>query len=469
MDRILVRGGKKLEGRVRISGAKNAALPIMAAAMICDEPVVLRGIPALLDIDGMEHLLCSMGVLVERKPGVILIDPRTLRWPEAPYDLVRKMRASFFVLGPLIARCGRARVSLPGGCAIGSRPVDIHIKALQAIGINISVEHGCVDAWVGDEGRPVAQRVTLDFPSVGATENLLSAAVRAKGTTVIHNAACEPEVSDLANFLVAMGAKIEGIGTPRIEVEGVDRLRGGEYEIIPDRIEAGTYLVAGAITGGHVILENACSVIDDDYVEKLTETGCENQSQGQRDFASRPSSSQSGEGYFHHALSGFPHRYAGADDGAGVDRRRHDGGSGETIFVTASCTSASMSRLGANIQLEGNTAIVARGGETEFLPDYGFDLRASAALVLAGLVAEGEDRSAARLSHRPGYEKIEEKTSALGANIRRVSRAIRRARRRGRSIAFQAISEPYLSPWEREAGRTLPLCPFATLQSSYYS
>lgn len=421
MDRILVRGGKKLEGRVRISGAKNAALPIMAAAMICDEPVVLKGIPTLLDIDGMEHLLCSMGVLVERKPGEMRIDPRTLRWPEAPYDLVRKMRASFFVLGPLIARCGRARVSLPGGCAIGSRPVDIHIKALQAIGINISVEHGCVDAWVGDEGRPMAQRVTLDFPSVGATENLLAAAVRAKGTTVIHNAACEPEVSDMANFLVAMGAKINGIGTPRMEVEGVDRLRGGEYEIIPDRIEAGTYLVAGAITGGQVTLENACPSLMTTTLEKLTEAGCEIKVKGSEISLQGPARPKAVKDISTMPYPGFPTdmqaqmmALVSIAEGTTVIR--------ETIFENRFMHVSELSRLGANIQLEGNTAIVRGVEKLSSSPIMASDLRASAALVLAGLVAEGETEVLRVYHIDRGYEKIEEKLSVLGANIRRVSR-----------------------------------------------
>lgn len=427
MDRIVVRGGKRLQGRVRISGAKNAALPIMAAALICNEPVTLKNVPALLDIDGMEHLLFSMGVVTERRPGEVIIDPRTLRWPEAPYDLVRKMRASFFVLGPLIARARHARVSLPGGCSIGSRPVDIHIKALQALGIELTVEHGYVEARAEGDNHLIGQRVTLDFPSVGATENLLAAAVMARGTTIIHNAACEPEVADLANFLSAMGARIEGIGTSRLQIEGVGSLHGGEYTIIPDRIESGTYLVAGAITGGEVTLENSCPSLMTNTLEKLTEAGVELQVNGDEITVRGPARPRSVADITTLPYPGFPTdmqaqmmALLALADGTSVIR--------ETIFENRFMHVNELTRLGANISLEGNTAIVRGVKSLSGSPVMASDLRASAALVLAGLVAEGETEVLRVYHIDRGYEKIEEKLAALGADIQRLSHpAARRA------------------------------------------
>jgi len=420
MDRILVRGGRRLEGRVRISGAKNAALPIMAAALICDEPVTLKNVPTLLDIDGMEHLLCSMGVMTERRTGELTIDPRTLRWPEAPYDLVRKMRASFFVLGPLIARMKRARVSLPGGCAIGSRPVDIHIKALQGLDIDLLVEHGYIEARADGADHLVGHRVTLDFPSVGATENLLAAAVVAKGTTIIHNAACEPEVADLARFLCAMGAQIEGIGSSRLEIEGVKRLHGGEYSIIPDRIEAGTYLVAGAITGGEVTLEKADPALMTNTLEKLTDAGAEIKVERDEITVRGPDRPKAVADVTTLPFPGFPTdmqaqmmALVSIADGTSVIR--------ETIFENRFMHVSELCRLGANISIEGNTAIVRGVKSLSGSPVMASDLRASAALVLAGLVTEGETE-VLRVYHTDrGYERIEEKLAALGADIERLS------------------------------------------------
>ncbi|MCA9437811.1 MAG: UDP-N-acetylglucosamine 1-carboxyvinyltransferase, partial [Candidatus Omnitrophica bacterium] len=249
MDSILVEKSPPLSGEVRISGAKNAALPIIAATLLCDSPVTLNNIPNLADISAMERLLCSMGLETryEREEGTLQIDPSRVRWLEAPYDLVRKMRASFFVLGPLVGKYREAKVSMPGGCAIGARPVNIHLKALEALNIELEVEHGYV---VADGSAMKGGRVHLDFPSVGATENALCAAVRAPGETVIENAAREPEVTDLADFLAAAGAKIEGQGSSTIHIQGVDQLSVDSYAIIPDRIEAGTYLAAAALTGG---------------------------------------------------------------------------------------------------------------------------------------------------------------------------------------------------------------------------
>jgi len=417
MDRIVVRGGKKLRGRVKVSGAKNAALPIMAAALMCDEPVTIEEVPQLIDIDGMERLLCSMGVEVERKPDEMRIDPRTLRWPEAPYDLVRKMRASFFVLGPLIAKTGWARVSLPGGCAIGRRPVDIHIKALQNLGVDMKVEHGYVEARA-DAGRLGGRRVTLDFPSVGATENLLSAAVLAKGKTIIHNAASEPEVSDLANFLCAMGGRIEGVGTSRLEVDGVDRLHGGRYRIIPDRIEAGTFLVGAAITGGEVTLSGACPGFMTATLEKLSEAGADIRVDKDEITVRGPERPKAVGDITTLPYPGFPTdmqaqfmALLSVADGTSVIR--------ETIFENRFMHVSELVRLGANVALEGNMAVVRGVEGLSGSPVMASDLRASAALVLAGLVAEGQTEVLRVYHIDRGYEKIEEKLAALGADIRR--------------------------------------------------
>jgi UDP-N-acetylglucosamine 1-carboxyvinyltransferase len=421
MDRIRVRGGNRLSGRVKISGAKNAALPIMAAALVCDEPVTIKNVPELLDIDGMEHLLCSMGVTVEKSPDAIRIDPRTLRWPEAPYDLVRKMRASFFVLGPLIARRRQARVSLPGGCLIGSRPVDIHLKALAGLGIDIQVEHGYVEASASGPNAFVGGEVNLDFPSVGATENLLCAAVLAKGKTVIRNAAREPEVMDLAGFLNAMGARIEGIGDSTLEIEGVERLTGGEYEIIPDRIEAGTFLTAAAITGGEVTLEKACPKFMAGILDKLRESGCEVKIDGSSIHLQGPEKPQAVPDVTTLPYPGFPTdmqaqmmALLAIADGASVIR--------ETIFENRFMHVSELRRLGADVTLEGKTAVVRGVPHLSGSPVMASDLRASAALVVAGLAAEGETEVLRVYHIDRGYERIEEKMAALGADIERISR-----------------------------------------------
>ena len=271
LDRILIQGGARLEGEVSVSGAKNAALPILAATILCDEPVIVENVPNLLDIDSMERLLCCLGVETRREyGGIFRSDPTTLRWHEAPYDLVRKMRASFVILGPLVAKLGHARVSMPGGCAIGRRPVDIHLKALEKLGIEMAVSHGYVQA---EAGELVGTEITLDFPSVGATQNVLMAAVLAKGETIIRSAAREPEVCDLANFLVARGAQIEGLGTDTLRVQGVSALSGGRYRVIPDRIETQTFMVAGAITGGDITINNGIADHCVAVIEKLREIG----------------------------------------------------------------------------------------------------------------------------------------------------------------------------------------------------
>ncbi len=419
MDRILIRGGSRLEGNVPISGAKNAALPIMAASLLCEDPVVLRNIPVVADIEGMERLLCSMGVETHREDNghTMHLNPTTLRWSEAPYDLVRKMRATFFVLGPLLGRTGHARVSVPGGCAIGSRPVDIHLKALAAIGANIEVEHGYVNAEAPPGGL-VGGEVNLDFPSVGATENVLCAAAMAKGTTTIRNAAKEPEITDLANFLIACGAIIDGAGSDTIHIDGVDNLSGCEHSIIRDRIEAGTFMVAAAITGGDVLMEGANIRHNAALVAKLEEAGTVvlSEEEGVRVKGNgivRPLKETVTLPY-----PGFPTDLQAQlmvlmaiARGTSVIR--------ETIFENRFMHVSELCRLGADIKIEGNAAVIRGVPHLSGGPVMASDLRASAALVLAGLIAEGTTEILRVYHIDRGYEKIEEKLSALGAEVER--------------------------------------------------
>lgn len=422
MDRIRIEGGHRLEGEIQVSGSKNAALPIMAGAILCREPVTLYNVPDLHDIDGLERLLCSFGIEVwrDRQLGIVNINPTTLRWNEAPYDLVRKMRASFFVLGPLIGRCGRARVSLPGGCAIGSRPVDIHLEALTELGARIEVEHGYVNA-VGHGMR--GARVRLRFPSVGATENLISAAVVTPGETIVENAAREPEVADLCNFYCAMGADIEGAGTDTLAIRGVKALHGGTYRVIPDRIEAGTYMIAAAITGGRVKLRHACPAQMEATIAQLRRTGCEVHTGGdwievRAHGAIRPLDELVTEPY-----PGFPTDMQAQfmalltiADGTSIIR--------ETIFENRFMHANELMRMGANIRIEGNRAVIRGVERLSGSPVMASDLRASAALILAGLAAEG-NTEVLRVYHLDrGYERLEVKLAALGASIERVSTAL---------------------------------------------
>jgi UDP-N-acetylglucosamine 1-carboxyvinyltransferase len=422
MDAIQVEQSPPLSGDVRISGSKNAALPIMAASILCQRPVILDNVPDLADIHAMERLLCSMGMETQYHSGQksVEIDPSRFRWPEAPYDLVRKMRASFFVLGPLIGKHRRARVSMPGGCAIGARPVNIHLKALEALGIDLQVEHGYV---VAEADKLRGGPVNLDFPSVGATENVLCAAVLAPGETVIENAAREPEVADLAGFLAASGAQIEGAGTSTIHVQGVDQLSVERYSIIPDRIEAGTYLAAGALSGGHI---RVCGCRQKDLVAFLadlkqtgTEIAVENDGQTDNITIQRKGPIQPLSEMVTLPYPGFPTDLQAQmmallclADGTSVIR--------ETIFENRFMHVSELNRMGADISIQGNSAIV-RGVKTiSGSPVMASDLRASAALVIAGLAARGTTE-VLRVYHLDrGYERIEEKLAGLGAKIKRV-------------------------------------------------
>ena len=419
MDKIIVSGGVALDGEVRISGAKNAVLPILCATLLAHEPVEIANVPHLHDVRTTARLLGGLGAGIghDIAAGIVRVDPSTVDSHLAPYELVRTMRASVLVLGPLLARHGAAEVSLPGGCAIGSRPVDLHIKALEALGAEIVVEHGFIKARAG---RLRGGHVDFEMVSVGATENVLMAATLADGTTTIDNAACEPEIVDLAACLVAMGARIEGAGTSRITVHGVDRLHGARHEVIADRIETGTFLVAGAITGGRVTATRARADTLGAVLHKLGEAGAEVTVEGDRITVDMHGRQPRAVDIVTEPHPGFPTdmqaQFMALDcvaEGTGtIDER---------IFENRFMHVNELMRLGADIHIEGNRATVTGVPRLSGAPVMATDLRASASLILAGLVAEG-DTTIDRIYHLDrGYEHIERKLSGLGARIRRVS------------------------------------------------
>jgi UDP-N-acetylglucosamine 1-carboxyvinyltransferase len=417
MDKLQIQGGVPLEGEVRISGAKNATLPILAAALLADDPVVVANVPHLKDVTTTVELLGRMGATVTVDERMrIEVDGSTVKECFAPYELVKTMRASILVLGPLLARFGRADISLPGGCAIGARPVNIHIAGLQAMGADITIESGYIRARAD---RLHGARLVLDTVTVTGTENLMMAATLAQGETVIENAAREPEVIDLANFLIAMGANIQGAGTDKIIIQGVKRLRGTTYDVLPDRIEGGTYLVAGAITGGHVRIKNTRPDHLDAVLAKLEEAGA---TVGVGDTwievdmrGRRPKSVDVRTAPYPAFPTDMQAQFAALNTVAsGV------GTIIETIFENRFMHMLEMRRLGAEIRLEGNTAIIRGVERLTAAPVMATDLRASASLVLAGLVAEGRT-DIERIYHIDrGYEAIEEKLAQLGAQIKRV-------------------------------------------------
>ncbi len=417
MDKLQIQGGVPLEGEVRISGAKNATLPILAGALLADGPVVVGNVPHLKDVTTTVELLGGMGATVTIDERMrIEVDPTTVRDYSAPYELVKTMRASILVLGPLVARYGRADVSLPGGCAIGARPVNIHVAGLQALGADITIDGGYIRARAA---RLRGARLVLDTVTVTGTENLMMAATLAEGETVIENAAREPEVVDLANFLISMGAKIRGAGTDTIVVEGVERLSGTHYEVLPDRIESGTYLVAGAITGGHVRIKNTRPDHLDAVLMKLQEAGAKvgvGENWVEVDMRGRrPRAVDVRTAPYPAFPTDMQAQFAALNTVAqGV------GTIIETIFENRFMHMLEMRRLGAEIRLEGNTAIIHGVTRLKAAPVMATDLRASASLVLAGLVAEGRTE-VERIYHIDrGYEAIEEKLAQLGAQIRRV-------------------------------------------------
>ncbi len=417
MAKILISGGVPLNGEVGISGAKNAVLPILASCLLADEPVTISNVPHLHDVTTFIELLGQMGVqLVLDDRMKMHVDPRSTDRHVAPYDLVRTMRASILVLGPLVARFGQAEVSLPGGCAIGSRPVDQHIRGLQALGAKVTVENGYIKA---EAGRLKGARIAMDMVTVTGTENIMMAAALAQGTSIIENAAQEPEVVDLANCLIAMGAQIEGAGTSTLTIHGVERLHGAEYEVLPDRIETGTFLVGAAMTGGKVRARNARAGTLDSVLAKLEDAGAhistgpdwiELDMQGRRPKAVNITTAP---------YPAFPTDMQAqftalncVAEGVGVIT--------ETVFENRFMHAHELQRLGADIRLEGNTAIIKGVDKMSGAPIMATDLRASACLVLAGLVAQG-DTTVDRVYHIDrGYENIEEKLGVLGAKIRRL-------------------------------------------------
>ncbi len=418
MQKIVVSGGVPLEGDVRVSGAKNAVLPILCATLLADEPVEIGNVPHLQDVVTTARVLGGLGAGVNHDAdgSHVTVDPRGVDSHVAPYELVRTMRASVLVLGPLVARHGAAEVALPGGCAIGSRPVDLHIRALEALGARITVEHGFINARAG---RLQGAHVAFETVSVGATENLLMAASLAQGTTVIDNAAREPEIVDLADCLLAMGADIEGAGGSRIVVRGVDRLHGARHEVVADRIEAGTFLVAAAITGGRVTVTHARPDTMDAVLERLAATGADIAIDGDRITADMRDRRPRAVDITTRPHPGFPTDMQAqfmaldciAEGVATID---------ETIFENRFMHVNELMRLGADIHIEGNRARVTGVERLSGAPVMATDLRASASLVLAGLVAEGET-VIDRVYHLDrGYEHIERKLSGLGARIRRI-------------------------------------------------
>jgi len=416
VDKLRISGGRPLEGEIAVSGAKNAALPIMCAALLTDKPLALSNVPRLMDISTMSKLLGQMGVEIERpSQNQFSLKAKSINDPTAPYELVKTMRASVLVLGPLLARCGRAKVSLPGGCAIGQRPVDQHVKGLQAMGAAISIEHGYMHAAAE---RLRGARIVMDLVTVTGTENLMMAAALAEGTTLLENAAREPEVVDLADCLIAMGAKIEGAGSDVIRIEGVRSLGGAAHSVMPDRIEAGTYLAATAAASGRVRLTHAAPDTLDASLDKLGEAGA---------------LIRKGAGFIDIEMAGRP-RSVGVRTapypGFATDMQAQfmalatiAGGTAlitETIFENRFMHALELQRLGADISITGNTAIVRGVERLQGAGVMATDLRASAGLVIAGLVAEGQT-VIDRIYHLDrGYEALEKKLGALGARIERI-------------------------------------------------
>jgi UDP-N-acetylglucosamine 1-carboxyvinyltransferase len=416
MDKFVIRGGTPLRGEVSTNGAKNSALPALAACLLTEEPVTLHRIPKVRDIATMVELLNAIGVRVDKKGGALRIEARTIADPEAPYELVKTMRASSLVLGPLVARTGRARVSLPGGCAIGARPINYHLAGLERLGARIRQEAGYVEAQAPEGLRGAA--FTFDRISVTGTEDIIMAAVLAKGETLLENAAREPEVSDLAELLNKMGASIDGAGSSRIHIRGVERLHGAEHAIIPDRIEAGTFLIAGAITGGDLVVTQCEPAHQTALISKLREAGAEVTEAGPGALRVRSDGLKS--------VDVITEEYPGfatdlqAQFMALMTRAQGISLITETIFENRFMHAPELMRMGANIRLEGRQAIVAGPSQLSGAAVLASDLRASASLVLGALVAKGETVIDRVYHIDRGYEKIEEKLARAGADIRRV-------------------------------------------------
>jgi UDP-N-acetylglucosamine 1-carboxyvinyltransferase len=417
MRKIVIEGGRRLEGTVRVSGSKNAGLPLLFASLLTDQRCTIRGLPRVADITTTLRLLEQLGALVAADAfESIVVEARHLTSVEAPYDLVKTMRASFLALGPLVARCGHARVSTPGGCAIGSRPVDLHLAGLERLGAEIRMRHGYVEA---EAQRLRGARLALDFPSVGATENLMMAATLADGVSVIENAACEPEIVDLACALAAMGGRIDGAGTPVVTIEGVRELGGFDHRVIPDRIEAGTLVIAAAITGGNVLVEGARSEHLEALLPKLEEAGMRLDVRpdgiavrGDRELVAADVRTAPFPGFPTDLQAQFMALMATARGRSVIT---------ETIFENRFMHVQELVRMGADIKVDGKTAAIRGVPYLSGAPVMATDLRASVCLVLAGLVARNTTE-VSRIYHLDrGYERLEEKLSALGARIERVA------------------------------------------------
>lgn len=425
MKKLLIKGGKKLDGAVQIAGAKNATLPLMVASILTDEKLTLTNVPHVSDISTMANLLANLGIGVEfdgmdadsgNQGRAMILDAKEISNPIAPYELVRKMRASIFILGPLLARMGKAKVSLPGGCAIGTRPVDLHLKAMEKLGAKIELTGGYVDAHV--DGRLRGAEINFEKVSVGATENTLMAATLAEGETIINNAACEPEIIDLAKCLTAMGANIQGAGTPQIRIQGVEKLHAARHRIIADRIEAGTYAVAAGITGGRIKLLGVEMWLLGGLREELEKAGMIIKQVGERDIeVTRTSSVIHPVSISTHPFPGFATdmqaqfmSLMAVAEGTSIIE--------ETIFENRFMHVLELVRMGANIESHGNISVVKGVKKLMGAEVMATDLRASVSLVLAGLVAEGET-TINRLYHlERGYERLAEKLIACGADIK---------------------------------------------------
>jgi len=417
LNKLLIRGGRPLDGEARVSGAKNAALPIMCATLLSAGRLDLANVPKLMDVATMAKLLAQMGVSIERDSGgKMALQAAPIREPVAPYDLVRTMRASILVLGPLVARCGRAKVSLPGGCAIGQRPVDQHLKGLAAMGVRLSVDHGYIHA---EASRLTGARIVMDVVTVTGTENLMMAATLAEGVTVLENAAREPEVVDLANCLIAMGARIEGAGTDTIRIDGVASLSGTAHQVMPDRIEAGTYLAAAAASGGRIKLIGASPETLDSTLAKFREAGAKVTCTGdtiELEMSGRPTAVDLRTAPYPGFATDMQAQFMALDAvalGTSVIT--------ENIFENRFMHALELQRLGADISIQGNTAIVRGVEKLQGASVMATDLRASASLVIAGLVADGETL-VDRIYHLDrGYEALEQKLSGLGASVQRLA------------------------------------------------
>ncbi len=424
MDQLIIQGGKALNGEVSISGAKNAALPELCAALLSAEPVTLNNVPDLQDVATMLKLLKNMGVHIHQAPtGDVQLTATDALKPEAPYELVKTMRASVLALGPLLTRFGHARVSLPGGCAIGSRPVDQHIKGLQAMGADIKVEHGYMMASIKDGQRRLrGARITTDMVTVTGTENLMMAATLAQGETVLENAAQEPEIPDLAKMLVGMGAKIEGAGSSKIRILGVERLHGVEHTVVSDRIEAGTFLCAVACTGGEVFLKGANAQHLEAVIEKLVSAGVTIKEVAGGLWVSAPKDPHlnlKAQSFRTTEYPGFPTDMQAQFMVLNAVAKGHAKVT-ETIFENRFMHVNELVRLGAQIEIDGKVALIEGVSELSGAEVMATDLRASASLVMAGLVAKGQT-TVQRIYHLDrGYEKMESKLRALGADIERV-------------------------------------------------